>query len=153
MNNTLNEILDPWMNTIHGQLYENSIVIRLATLFFCMSLPKSISTDLSNASKGDSSVTANLKPITSRRTSSGYTSSNVLEELLQTIPKEIIQKINIPLQYKKELHLQGAGFLKSFVLKNFNCDMHVTTVNKTDLKFELFHRPTLRYIGSFTIAN
>lgn len=153
MNNTLDEILDPWMNTVHGNLYKDSSVIRLATLVFCMSLPKKLSDNFSGLTKGDSTVTVHLKPTASGYMQSGYTPSNVLEYLLQATAKELTQKVSIPFRYNKELHLQGAGFLKSFISKNFNCDVQVTTVNKVNLNFELFHRPTMRYIGSFTLSD
>ena len=152
MNNTVDEFLDPLMLSIHGDKHSSSPVIRLATLMYCMSLPKKLMNDIINNKNGSSTVMMDLG---SRITSFSpiiQEPNNILEKLLCSTDGGLVQRINLPFQYVKQNHIKGAGFLKSEVKNLLGCEMQVMSEKDSNLKFELFHTYSKRFI-SFIISD
>jgi hypothetical protein len=152
MDSIINDFLDPLMVSIHGDKYLNSPVIRLATLVYCMSLPSKLINDIISNKDGSSTVVVNLYPGISNNIPNTSQPINVLEELLRSTSDKLVKRINLPFKYVKQNHIKGAALMCSRVKKQLDCEMQVTTVTGSDLKFELVHNPSKRYI-SFTMSD
>jgi hypothetical protein len=147
MNNYVDNILDPWMLTIHGNKHTESPVIRLATLIYCMTLPKSLVARISNKSSSNTTVNVHLMTRIPGESPDIQNPSNVLEQLLHSSDSSLTQRVSLPLEYNKKDHIQGSGILKSFTTKYLGCETQVTSTKDMCLKFELLHLQSKRYIS------
>lgn len=152
MSNAVDSFLDPFMLAIHGETYLNSPVIRLATFIYCASLPNKLVNDVVKNKNGNSVVVVNLYPGIPGYSSNIVNPDNVLEQLLSNTNGKLIHRVNLPFQYVKQNHVKGAALMSWRVKHHLGCEMQVTTVTGSDLKFELIHNSSKRLI-SFTISD
>lgn len=151
MNNVIGTTLDAWMVFIHGDKHTDSLPLRLATLVFCLSLPKRLSDDLSKVNSGNTSIIIELMARVPECSPKINNPKNILEKFISSSDSGLMHSIYLPLEYNKETHIQASGLLKSFAIKNLGCEVQVTSTKDLKLKFEFLHLESKRYL-SFTLS-